>query len=151
MIQRHWARGLGFVVLWIFFIALLIAISWSRFRDIFTVQVDEGINLAKAVALGSGYALYTDIWSNQPPGLAVFLQKTFAIFDHSLLAGRALVAALSALLLVSFFYLLRLRNSRTIAAVACTCVLIDPLYRLLSIRVLVGLPSLALADRKRVV
>ncbi|HET9953991.1 MAG TPA: hypothetical protein VFQ61_05790, partial [Polyangiaceae bacterium] len=41
--------------------------GFTRFRDIFEIDPDEGNNLIKALLLDRGHAFLTEIWSDQPP------------------------------------------------------------------------------------
>ncbi len=58
---------------------------------------DEGINLMKVLLVDRGYALYTDIWSDQPPLLTAMLSWWFKPFGSQRGIGpRADPALLSA-------------------------------------------------------
>lgn len=68
---------------------------------------DEGINLMKALLVGRGYHLFSEIWSDQPPLLTVTLAGLFRATGPSVAAARMLVMLLSALLLWAFYLAVR--------------------------------------------
>ena len=68
---------------------------------------DEGINLMKALLVGRGYHLFSEIWSDQPPLLTITLAGLFRATGPSVAAARVLVMLLSALLLWAFYLAVR--------------------------------------------
>src|ERR1035437_1426486 len=59
---------------------------------------DEGIELIKGFMCSKGFALYKDIWNDQPPLFTVLLAAGFKAFGPSLLAALLIAAGLSLLL-----------------------------------------------------
>jgi hypothetical protein len=59
--------------------------------------VDEGMQLMPVYLIQKGYALYTDIWRDQLPGLAELIRLSFALSGSSLAAARAVVVLLATL------------------------------------------------------
>jgi hypothetical protein len=108
-------------------------------------DTDEGVNLMKALLVSRGHALYTEIWSDQPPGLTLLLAETIRIFGASVDVARVLVLLFSALLIWSFFQTVRISTSRVAALLGVLLLLFSAWYVRLSIAVMVGLPALALA------
>jgi hypothetical protein len=124
----------------------LVAMAWLApisYRGEF--DTDEGVNLMKALLVNRGHRLYTEIWSDQPPVLTLLLSLVIRGFGNSVAAGRTLVLLFSALLLWSFFQVVRLSTSRAAAVIGVFLLLFSAWYVRLSIAVMVGLPALALA------
>jgi 4-amino-4-deoxy-L-arabinose transferase-like glycosyltransferase len=106
---------------------------------------DEGINLMKALLVNRGYAMYTEIWSDQPPLLTVALAALFHGTGPSVAAARILVMLLSAVLLWCFYLAVHKSAPTLITLIAVVLLVISEFYIRLSGAVMVGLPSLALA------
>jgi len=68
---------------------------------------DEGYELVKAFMVFKGFALYHQIWDDQPPLLTILLALVFKLFGPSLLAARLLAATFGALLLSGLCFLIR--------------------------------------------
>ena len=51
-------------------------------------DADEGIMLMTARMMGQGYGLYTDIWSDHPPGVPLSLLAAFRLLGESVEVGR---------------------------------------------------------------
>lgn len=106
---------------------------------------DEGINLMKALLVNRGYAMFTEIWSDQPPLLTVTLGGLFHVTGPSVMAARIVVMVLSALLLWAFYLAVRAGFPTWIALLAVLMLVLSEFYMRLSGAVMVGLPSVALA------
>jgi 4-amino-4-deoxy-L-arabinose transferase-like glycosyltransferase len=107
---------------------------------------DEGINLMKVLLFDQGYALYTDIWSDQPPLLTAMLSWWFKPFGSSAASARILILLFSALILWSLYLATRRSVSEFAAALAMLLLVLSEYYIRLSGAVMVGLPALALAS-----
>ena len=59
--------------------------------------VDEGMYLMRVFLMQKGYRLYTDIWTDQLPGLIALIQLGFAILGNSVAVGRAVIVLLATL------------------------------------------------------
>lgn len=114
-------------------------------RVAFEFSTDEGINLMKAALVNDGYALYDQIWSDQPPLLTYLLSAVQALFPFKVGAGRGLVLAFSVLLLLSAYHFVELAWGRKQALAAVVLIFLSPLYLVLSNAVMVGLPAIAFA------
>ncbi len=64
----------------------------------FRWNVDEGIDLMKAELVRAGYPLYTQTYSDQPPGLTLALVVLFNLIGTSIEAGRAVVVVFTSAL-----------------------------------------------------
>ncbi len=113
--------------------------------DPYELDYDEGVNLVKAMLLGRGFTLYSQIWSDQPPLFTAILQRWLAWFGQSVTAARFLVLLFSALLLWSFFRSARRSASWPAALAATVALALSEQYVRLSISVMIGVPALALA------
>lgn len=111
----------------------------------FWLFADEGFNLAKARLVMDGYALYSQVWSDQPPLLTYLLAGLFRLVGPSLNVARLLVLLFSCLLVWGGVQYLRLAWGRLPAAAAGLLLVLLPGFPTLSAAVLVGQPSLSLA------
>lgn len=59
--------------------------------------VDEGMYLMRVFLMQKGYHLYSDVWTDQLPGLIALIQLGFAIFSNSVAVGRAVIVLLATL------------------------------------------------------
>ncbi len=111
----------------------------------FEFDYDEGLNLIKALLYSQGFSLYTQIWNDQPPLFTVLLSYWFNIFGYSVFAARVLVILFSALLIWSFYQILRFYLGTIPALVSTLLIFTSWLFLRLSISVMIGIPSLSLA------
>jgi 4-amino-4-deoxy-L-arabinose transferase-like glycosyltransferase len=111
----------------------------------FEYDTDEGLNLIKAMLVGRGYSLYSQIWSDQPPVFTYLLAWWFKLTGPSVTAGRVLVLGFSCLLLISLYNTVRIiEASRLRAFVAAAMAGLCAWYSYHSFAVMIGLPALAL-------
>ena len=106
---------------------------------------DEGCELMKAAMVNKGYALYTDIWNDQPPIFTLLLSYVFKIFGTSLVAGRLVAAAFGLLMFGSFYWLVAQRLGRWKAIVAAFLLMAAPDVALLSASAMLEVPAFATA------
>lgn len=130
------AVPLGFFVLVYSFVPLI---------DQFQVDMDEGIELMKALLYARGYALYSEIWSNQMPLFTMALAGVFRLFGEDVLVGRILVLAFSSLLLWSAFDILRTSWGPVHALAGTILIALSPIYVEPSVLAMGGLPAVCLA------
>jgi 4-amino-4-deoxy-L-arabinose transferase-like glycosyltransferase len=78
---------------------------------------DEGTYFAVAQAMAHGYRLYADVWENKPPGIYLMYSAVYHSFGASMVALRAVSAALTLLLVVLTYRL----GSRTIGRLPAAC------------------------------
>ncbi|MEP0876718.1 glycosyltransferase family 39 protein [Funiculus sociatus GB2-M2] len=114
-------------------------------RQTFEFDYDEGLNLIKALLYSKGFSLYTQIWSDQPPLLTVILSHWFSLFGYSVFAARLLILLFSALLVWSFYQIIRYSLGMIPALLATLLLLTSWLFVRLSIAVMIGIPTLSLA------
>ena len=141
-IERAPVWGIGFILACAYAAWELFGFPWISFYEL---NPDEGYNLGKAALVHSGYKLYGDIWSDQPPVLTYVLAALQHWFPWNVTVGRLAVLGFSMILLTSLFVLVSwLRNRRT-AVMAVVLLMAAPMFIRLSVSVMIGLPSLALA------
>jgi hypothetical protein len=128
-------------------------ILYYPFWERFDFDTDEGINLIKSLLVNYHFPLYSQIWNDQPPLFTHLLAITLRVFGSQVVAGRLLVLGFSALLLWSAYVFLKdtvgyyagSAAGHAAAIVGTLLVVSLPFYNTLSVSVMVGLPSLALA------
>ncbi len=131
-------------------VTIVLALSitlWRLFPYLhqFQIDPDEGINVMKSLLMTKGYALYSDIWSDQPPLFTVLLAAIFNIFGATVVNARLSVLAFSGMLLWSTWQFLKSTGGYFHAAAGIFMMLITPFFLQLSISVMIGLPAIALA------
>jgi len=114
-------------------------------KPVFQFDTDEGIELIKAVLYSEGFTLYTKIWNEQPPLLTVLLSYWFDLFGKSIFAARLLILSFATLLIWSFCQTLRICLGRLPALIGTLLLSVSCNFLRLSVSVMIGLPSLALA------
>ncbi|ERN42511.1 hypothetical protein KR51_00008290 [Rubidibacter lacunae KORDI 51-2] len=107
-------------------------------------NTDEGINLMKAVLYGQGFALYQDIWNDQPPVFTIALSFWMSLFGNTLVSARLMTWALSFLSIFSFYQLIRLQFGRMSAFFGALFLINSYQFVDLSVSVMIGLPAIAL-------
>jgi Dolichyl-phosphate-mannose-protein mannosyltransferase len=106
---------------------------------------DEGIELIKAVLHREGFALYTQIYNDQPPLFTILLSGWFRVFGQSIGAARLLTLSFSTLLVWAFCQTLRCYVGYLPAFIGTGLLIISCNFLRLSVSAMVGLPALALA------
>ena len=106
---------------------------------------DEGIELIKASLHLEGFAMYADIWNDQPPLSTIILSFWLDLFGKSIFAARLLTLSFSAILVWSFCQILRIYLGNFPAIVGTLLLIISCNFLRLSVSVMIGLPALALA------
>jgi xanthosine utilization system XapX-like protein len=136
-----WSDGLEVAL--IFFI---ICCSSLPIASAFQFNPDEGIELAKVALVTQGYALYTEIWNDQPPLFTLALAQWWQWWGSDILASRLLTLTCATLLVWTFYRCLRLSMPFGPAALIGTlglCLTYD--FLRLSVSVMRGLPAIGLA------
>jgi hypothetical protein len=115
------------------------------FRFRFELDADEGINLIKVMMTLRGFDLYSEIWSDQPPVFNAFLTLWFRLLGMNVNAGRILVLGCSTVLLISAMYYLQRFWGLAHAVLGAIAITTLPFYKTLSVSIMIGLPSIAIA------
>ncbi|PWV97125.1 PelA/Pel-15E family pectate lyase [Hoeflea marina] len=112
---------------------------------VYEFNPDEGFNLQKAVLVSQGHALYSEIWSDQPPLLTYWLAVVHDLFPFSVVAARATVLLFAAVLAVSLFRVVARFEGLFAAAVSVILLASSSLFLELGVSVMIGLPAVTLA------
>lgn len=124
-----------------FILVLIFYPQWNAFW----IYYDEGYSLMKAFLVERGYHLYSQIWSDQPPLLTDLLAYLFRVNGPSVYASRVVTLLLSCLLIWAAVQYLRLGWGNHAALAGFFLLILLPYFISLSIAVLEGQPSLAMA------
>ena len=132
----------GFLIPVLFFLIITALIPFDR---VFEYSFDEGLYLMRAYLHMKGYALYKEVWMDQPPVFVLLLSWLFKLFGPSVQAARFLMLSFSALLLWSVYQIIS--KTRNAAAALCAVVLIvfSAAYVMLSVAVMGSVPAVALS------
>ena len=115
------------------------------FRGEFAMDLDEGINLIKALLVVRGRSLYTEIWNDQPPLLTYLLAALFKTLGLKIVLARLLILALACLLVWALIRFLWLNAGRLHAIFGFLLLVTIPQFVRLSVSVMVGLPAIVFA------
>ncbi|MEO8602970.1 MAG: glycosyltransferase family 39 protein [bacterium] len=115
------------------------------YRRVFEFDTDEGINAGKARLLDHGYALYGQLWNDQPPLFTHLLRRWFDVFGWEVASGRLLVLLFAAGLVFAVYDLTRLESSHRAALLATAALAASAYLPRLSLSLMIGLPAVALA------
>jgi len=128
--------SLAFVTLALFFFP-----GWRQL----ILSTDEGVELAISMLAARGYSIYAQIWSDHPPLFSYMLAGMFRLVGERFFYARLLTLGLSLSLLWSVFYFLYLAVGKWTALIGTLLVVLLPMYLTLSVSIMIGLPSIALA------
>ena len=81
----------------------VVIISFVEFRSVFEIDYDEGYNLAKGSLIATGEPLFTRIWSDQPPLLALMVAGLQKVFPWSVTVCRLLILVLSSVMVGAIY------------------------------------------------
>ncbi|MGE3499278.1 MAG: glycosyltransferase family 39 protein [Candidatus Binatia bacterium] len=119
--------------------------AFYPYRDVFAFDTDEGINAIKALLVDRGYALYADIWSDQPPLFTLALRAWLDAFGWDVNTGRLLVLLCAAAAVFALYDTVRLLASEPAAVLATALLATSAYFPRLSVSIMIGLPAIALA------
>jgi 4-amino-4-deoxy-L-arabinose transferase-like glycosyltransferase len=115
------------------------------FREVLQYDKDEGLSLMMARLVEDGYQPYDDIWSDHPPLFTYMLVAVFRVAGMEVNSGRLLVLIVSSILVWAGFQILRWIWGAPHAIAGAVLFFLLPWYLRLSVSVMIGLPSIALA------
>lgn len=142
MIRKHWREAMPHVIL---FGVVALILLFIPFRFVFEFDPDEGIELIKGLLVSRGYVLFEQIYTDQPPLLALVLAGTISVFGPEVPIARAVILVFSILLVGSAVAYLQREWGRWHAISWVVAVFSLPYYLQLSLSVMPGLPAIALA------
>ena len=125
-------RNLGVFMALSFF---LIVLSCTHFGKIFEYDPDEGLYLMRAFMHTKGYALYNQIWMDQPPLLVLMLSLLFKIFGPSVFLARVLTLCFSTLLLWALYQIISKKQGIPSAILAIVLLVFSSYYLSMSVSV----------------
>lgn len=108
-----------------------------------SAEYDEGVYWQSLRALAAGHALFSDVFSSQPPGFLLLLYPFYLLFGQSLVAARLAVALYALIGLVALYAAGRAIGGRWAGALACAFVALDPLALHAAVTLQAEGPSLA--------
>lgn len=124
---------------------IIIVVTFVRFDKVFQFYFDEGVYLMRAYLHVKGYALYKDVWMDQPPLLVIMISYLFRIFGPSAYIARFLVLTFSALLLWAVYQIISRTQNILSALWAVGLIILSSFYVKLSVATMGSVPSIALA------
>ncbi|OUL31235.1 hypothetical protein BV372_20730 [Nostoc sp. T09] len=123
----------------------IFAIYFMPIEQVFQFDTsDEGIELIKATLHLDGFAMYTQVWNDQPPLFTVILASWLAWFGKSIYSARLLTLSFSTILVWSFCQTLRIYLGNLPAIIGTLLLIISCNFLRLSVSVMIDLPSVAM-------
>ena len=126
-------------------ILLALILRFAPMHTVFEYNVDEGIELTRADLLDHGFTLYSRTYDDQPPLLTALIPCWWRLAGKTVDASRLLVYLFSCGLIWAFYNSVRILSGRIAAFTASFLLLFSLLFLRLSVSVMAGIPSLALA------
>jgi len=131
------------IVLALIFLAF--TFSYYPFRQKIQFDGDEGLNLMRSMLVVMGHPLYVEVSSDQPPLFTQILSLVMRITGYEVTPARLLVLLFSTLLVWAGAQFLQLTWGKLAAILFLPLAIMIPRYLVLSVSVMIGLPSIALA------
>ena len=126
-------------------IFLVFAFSYYPFQEKLQFDTDEGLNLMRSMLVTLGHPLYREVSSDQPPLFNQVLALVFHLVGFDVSAARALVLLFSVLLVWACAQFLQITWGNLAAILFLPLIIMTPRYLELSMAVMIGVPSIALA------
>lgn len=144
-INRQTTWGDLLLPILIAFIFLVFTFSYYPFREKLQFDTDEGLNLMRSMLVAQGYPLYDDVSSDQPPLFTHILALVLRVAGFEVNPARMLVLTFSALLVWAGAQFLQITSGRLASILFLPLALMVPRYLELSVSVMIGVPTIALA------
>jgi 4-amino-4-deoxy-L-arabinose transferase-like glycosyltransferase len=138
-----WYSALLPVLIALLFLAF--TFSYYPFREKLQFDTDEGLNLMRSMLVEMGYPLYSETSSDQPPLFNQLLALVFRVVGFNVNAARVLVLLFSTLLVWAGAQFVQTTWGNLSAIAFLPLVIMVPRYLDLSVAVMIGVPSIALA------
>jgi len=122
-------------------VALMLALQTLQGRS---VDYDEGVYWQSLRAMANGHPLFGSVFSSQPPLFLLSVYPFYMIFGQSLSAARLALVFFSLAGVTGTYVAGRALGHRTIGAVACLLLSLDPLYEHGAHTLQAEMPSIAL-------
>src|SRR5512138_2501797 len=145
--HKAWWGTLANLILPILIALLFFAFvfCYYPFREKLQFDSDEGLNLMRSMLVVMGHPLYREVSSDQPPLFTHILALLLRLVGFDVNPARMLVLLFSTLLVWSCAQFLQLTWGKLAAILFLPLVLMAPRYLDLSVSVMIGVPSIALA------
>jgi len=142
-----WKTTLGSFLVPIVIATIFFAFTYAYypFREKLQFDTDEGLNLMRSMLVTLGHPLYREVSSDQPPLFTQVLGFLFRFTGFEVNPARVLILLFSSVLVWSAAQFLQLASGKLSAIVFLPLIVIVPRYLELSISVMIGIPSIALA------
>jgi 4-amino-4-deoxy-L-arabinose transferase-like glycosyltransferase len=126
-------------------IFLVFIFYYYPFREKLQFDGDEGLNLMRSMLVVLGHPLYSEVSSDQPPLFTQLLALLLRVRGFDVTPARLLVLLFSTLLVWSGAQFLQLTWGKLAAILFLFVVIMVPRYLVLSVSVMIGVPSITLA------
>jgi 4-amino-4-deoxy-L-arabinose transferase-like glycosyltransferase len=126
-------------------IFLVFTFSYYPFREKIQFDSDEGLNLMRSMLVVLGHPLYSEVSSDQPPLFTQILALLLRVVGFDVNPARVLVLLFSGLLVWSCAQFLQITWGKLAAILFLPLIIMVPRYLDLSVSVMIGVPSIALA------
>src|SRR6266498_5312100 len=145
--KKTWWKTSSDIILPILVALLFLAFTFSYypFREKLQYDTDEGLNLMRSMLVELGHPLYSEVSSDQPPLFNQILALVFRAVGFEVNAARLLVLLFSALLVWACAQFLQITWGKLAAILFLPLIIMAPRYLDLSVSVMIGVPSIALA------
>lgn len=127
-------------------IFLVFTFSYYPFREKIQFDSDEGLNLMRSMLVVLGHPLYSEVSSDQPPLFTQILALLLRVVGFDVNPARMLVLFFSTLLVWSSAQFLQFTWGNVAAILFLPLIIMVPRYLDLSVSVMIGVPSIALAS-----
>jgi hypothetical protein len=125
--------------------AAAVILSLLPLRTAFQFEDDEGFEVIKPFMVNQGYALYKDVWNDQPPVYTVVLSGAFKAFGPSIFSARCVAAAFGIIFLGVYYELVRRRSGQWTGLAATFLLLAAPSTLILCSSVMLEVPAMGMA------
>lgn len=145
--NKTWSSVVGKIFLPILVALIFFAFTFSYypFREKIQFDGDEGLNLMRSMLVVLDHPLYSEVSSDQPPLFTHLLALVLRIAGFDVGPARLLVLLFSTLLIWACAQFLQLTWGKLAAILFLPLIIMAPRYLVLSVSVMIGLPSLTLA------
>jgi 4-amino-4-deoxy-L-arabinose transferase-like glycosyltransferase len=144
---KAWWNSWGNLFLPIVIALIFFALTfyYFPFREKLQFDGDEGLNLMRSMLVTLGHPLYSQVSSDQPPLFTQLLALLFRVIGFEVTPARLLVLLFSTLLVWCGAQFLQLTWGKLAAVLFLFLIIMAPRYLVLSVSVMIGVPSIALA------
>jgi 4-amino-4-deoxy-L-arabinose transferase-like glycosyltransferase len=109
-----------------------------------SVDYDEGVYWQSLRAMADGHLLFSSVFSSQPPLFLLSIYPFYLLFGKSIIAARLALVVFSVAGVIGTYIAGRALGHRTIGAVACLLLALDPIYETAAHVLQAELPSIVL-------